>query len=118
MKKTVKAVTDEDVAKEADKLREKNMRIVTVDDRAAEMGDDVLIDFEGFKDDVAFEGGKAEDFTLSLGSGQFIPGFEEAVVGHNAGEQFDINVTFPEDYQAKRACRRSCCIQDQPQEHF
>lgn len=99
--KTVKAVTDEDVAKEADKLREKNMRIVTVDDRAAEMGDDVLIDFEGFKDDVAFEGGKAEDFTLSLGSGQFIPGFEEAVVGHNAGEQFDINVTFPEDYQAK-----------------
>lgn len=99
--KSVKAVTDEDVAKEADKLREKNMRIVTVDDRAAEMGDDVLIDFEGFKDDVAFEGGKAEDFTLSLGSGQFIPGFEEAVVGHNAGEQFDINVTFPEDYQAK-----------------
>lgn len=101
VEKTVKAVTDEDVAKEADKLREKNMRIVTVDDRAAEMGDDVLIDFEGFKDDVAFEGGKAEDFTLSLGSGQFIPGFEEAVVGHNAGEQFDINVTFPEDYQAK-----------------
>ena len=99
--KTVKAVTDEDVAIEADKLREKNMRIVTVDDRAAEMGDDVLIDFEGFKDDVAFEGGKAEDFTLSLGSGQFIPGFEEAVVGHNVGEQFDINVTFPEDYQAK-----------------
>lgn len=99
--KSVKAVTDEDVAKEADKLREKNMRIVTVDDRAAEMGDDVLIDFEGFKDDVAFEGGKAEDFTLSLGSGQFIPGFEEAVVGHNVGEQFDINVTFPEDYQAK-----------------
>lgn len=101
VEKTVKAVTDEDVAKEADKLREKSMRIVTVDDRAAEMGDDVLIDFEGFKDDVAFEGGKAEDFTLSLGSGQFIPGFEEAVVGHNAGEQFDINVTFPEDYQAK-----------------
>lgn len=99
--KSVKDVTDEDVAKEVDKLREKNMRIVTVDDRAAEMGDDVLIDFEGFKDDVAFEGGKAEDFTLSLGSGQFIPGFEEAVAGHNSGEQFDINVTFPEDYQAK-----------------
>ncbi|MDE6150031.1 MAG: trigger factor [Ruminococcus sp.] len=101
VEKSVKDVTDEDVAREADKLREKNMRIVTVDDRAAEMGDDVLIDFEGFKDDVAFEGGKAEDFTLSLGSGQFIPGFEEAVAGHNAGEQFDINVTFPEDYQAK-----------------
>lgn len=101
VEKSVKDVTDEDVTREADKLRQKNMRIVTVDDRAAEMGDDVLIDFEGFKDDVAFEGGKAEDFTLSLGSGQFIPGFEEAVAGHNAGEEFDINVTFPEDYQAK-----------------
>jgi len=101
VEKTVKAVTDEDVARETDRLREKNMRIITVDDRAAEMGDDVVIDFEGFKDDVAFEGGKAEDFTLSLGSGQFIPGFEEAVAGHNIGEEFDINVTFPEDYQAK-----------------
>lgn len=101
VEKTVKDVTDEDVDKAVDKLREKNVRIVTVDDRAAEMGDDVVIDFEGFKDDVAFEGGKAEDFTLSLGSGQFIPGFEEAVAGHNIGEQFDINVTFPEDYQAK-----------------
>ena len=101
MKKTVNAVTDEDINKEADKLREKNVRIITVDDRAAEMGDDVVIDFEGFKDDVAFEGGKAEDFTLSLGSGQFIPGFEEAIAGHNAGEQFDINVTFPEEYQVK-----------------
>lgn len=101
VEKSVKDVTDEDVAREADRLREKNMRIITVDDRAAEMGDDVVIDFEGFKDDVAFDGGKAEDFTLSLGSGQFIPGFEEAVAGHNAGEEFDINVTFPEDYQAK-----------------
>ena len=101
VEKTVNAVTDEDINKEADKLREKNVRIITVDDRAAEMGDDVVIDFEGFKDDVAFEGGKAEDFTLSLGSGQFIPGFEEAIAGHNAGEQFDINVTFPEEYQVK-----------------
>lgn len=101
VEKSVNAVTDEDIAKEVDKLREKNVRIVTVDDRAAEMGDDVVIDFEGFKDDVAFEGGKAEDFTLSLGSGQFIPGFEEAIVGHNAGEQFDIDVTFPEEYQVK-----------------
>lgn len=101
VEKTVNAVTDEDIAKEVDKLREKNVRIVTVDDRAAEMGDDVVIDFEGFKDDVAFEGGKAEDFTLSLGSGQFIPGFEEAIVGHSTGEQFDIDVTFPEEYQVK-----------------
>lgn len=101
VEKTVNAVSDEDIAKEVDKLREKNVRIITVDDRAAEMGDDVVIDFEGFKDDVAFDGGKAEDFTLSLGSGQFIPGFEEAIVGHNAGEQFDIDVTFPEEYQVK-----------------
>ena len=101
VEKTVNAVTDEDIDRECNKLRERNVRIITVDDRAAEMGDDVVIDFEGFKDDVAFEGGKAEDFNLSLGSGQFIPGFEEAIVGHNAGEQFDINVTFPEEYQVK-----------------
>ena len=101
VEKTVNAVTDEEIDREVDKIREKNVRTITVDDRAAEMGDDVVIDFEGFKDDVAFDGGKAEDFTLSLGSGQFIPGFEEAVAGHNAGEQFDINVTFPEDYQAE-----------------
>jgi trigger factor len=65
------------------------------------MGDDVVIDFEGFKDGVAFDGGKAEDFTLGLGSGQFIPGFEEQVAGHNIGEEFDINVSFPEDYQVE-----------------
>lgn len=99
--KEVKTVTDEDVDKQTDALREKNARIITVDDRAAEMGDDVVIDFEGFKDDVAFEGGKGEDFTLGLGSGQFIPGFEEQVAGHNIGEEFDINVTFPEDYNVE-----------------
>ena len=97
--KTVNAVTDEDIDKEVDKLREKNVRIITVDDRAAELGDDVVIDFEGFKDGVAFDGGKAEDFDLNLGSGQFIPGFEDQIVGHNAGESFEINVTFPEEYQ-------------------
>ena len=101
VEKEVKTVTDEDVDKQADALREKNARVITVDDRAAEMGDDVVIDFEGFKDDVAFEGGKAEDFTLGLGSGQFIPGFEEQVAGHSIGEEFDINVTFPEDYQVE-----------------
>lgn len=101
VEKVVNAVTDEDIQKQVDQLREKNVRIITVDDRAAEMGDDVVIDFEGFKDDVAFDGGKAEDFTLSLGSGQFIPGFEEQIAGHNAGEDFDINVTFPEEYQVK-----------------
>ncbi len=101
VEKEVKTVTDEDVDKQTEALREKNARVITVDDRAAEMGDDVVIDFEGFKDDVAFEGGKAEDFTLGLGSGQFIPGFEEQVAGHNIGEEFDIKVTFPEDYQVE-----------------
>lgn len=101
VEKVVNPVTNEDINKQLDALREKNVTVETVDDRAAENGDDVVIDFEGFKDDVAFEGGKAEDFTLSLGSGQFIPGFEDQIVGHNAGEDFDINVTFPDEYQVK-----------------
>ncbi len=101
VEKVVNPVTDEDINKQLDALREKNVTVETVDDRAAENGDDVVIDFEGFKDDVAFEGGKAEDFTLSLGSGQFIPGFEDQIVGYNAGEDFDINVTFPDEYQVK-----------------
>lgn len=101
VEKVVNPVTDEDINKQLDALREKNVTVETVDDRAAENGDDVVIDFEGFKDDVAFEGGKAEDFTLSLGSGQFIPGFEDQIVGHNAGEDFDINVIFPDEYQVK-----------------
>ena len=98
--KTVNAVTDEMVEHEIGHLLEKSARTVNVDDRAAEIGDDVVIDFEGFKDGVAFEGGKAEKFNLSLGSGQFIPGFEEQVAGHNIGDEFDVNVTFPEEYHA------------------
>lgn len=101
IEKSVKTVSDEDVDHEIDHIREKGMRIITVEDRAAQNGDDVIIDFEGFKDNVAFEGGKAEKFTLTLGSGQFIPGFEDQIVGHNVGDEFDINVTFPEDYGAK-----------------
>ncbi len=101
IEKSVKTVSDEDVDHEIDHIRQKGMRIITVEDRAAQTGDDVVIDFEGFKDNVAFEGGKAEKFTLTLGSGQFIPGFEEQIVGHNIGDEFDINVTFPEDYGAK-----------------
>ena len=101
VEKVVNAVTDEDVQKKLDELREKNVRIITVDDRAAEMGDTVKIDFEGFKDDVAFDGGKAEDFDLELGSGHFRPGFEEQIVGHKTGDQFDIEVTFPDEYQVK-----------------
>lgn len=101
IEKSVKTVSYEDVDHEIDHIRQKGMRIITVEDRAAQNGDDVVIDFEGFKDNVAFEGGKAEKFTLTLGSGQFIPGFEEQIVGHNIGDEFDINVTFPEDYGAK-----------------
>lgn len=101
IEKSVKNVTDEDVDHEIDHIRQKGMRIVTVDGRPAQNGDDVVIDFEGFKDNVAFKGGKAENFTLSLGSGQFIPGFEDQIVGHNTGDEFDIDVTFPEDYGSK-----------------
>ena len=101
VEKTVKDVTEDDVNAEIEKLRQKGTRIITVEDRAAQMGDDVVIDFEGFLDNVAFPGGKAEAFTLTLGSGQFIPGFEEKVVGHNIGEEFDVDVTFPENYQAE-----------------
>lgn len=101
VKKVVNAVTDEEVEHEIGHMLEKNSRTINVDDRACENGDDVVIDFEGFKDGVAFDGGKAEKFSLKLGSGQFIPGFEDQVVGHSIGDEFDINVTFPEDYQAK-----------------
>lgn len=100
-KKVVNAVTDEDINAQIENVREKNSRLVTVEDRAAQNGDETVIDFEGFIDGVAFEGGKAENFNLTLGSGQFIPGFEDQVVGHNVGEEFDINVTFPEEYAMK-----------------
>lgn len=99
VEKTVDAVTEENINTEIDKLRQKGARVITIDDRAAAIGDDVVIDFEGFKDGVAFDGGKAENFTLSLGSGQFIPGFEDQVAGHSIGDEFDVNVSFPEEYQ-------------------
>ena len=99
--KTVKAITDEDVDKQIDALRERNGRMITVDDRAAELGDIAVIDFEGFKDGIPFEGGKEDNYELNLGAGQFIPGFEEQIVGKKAGEEFTINVTFPEQYQMK-----------------
>ncbi len=99
--KTVKEVTDEDIDAEIKKLQERNSRMVSVDDRAAQAGDTVVFDFEGFVDDKAFDGGKAEKYSLVLGSGQFIPGFEEQIVGKSIDEEFDVNVTFPEDYQAE-----------------
>ena len=94
-------VTDELVDEEIEKVRDRNSRMVTVEDRAAEIGDTVVFDFEGFTDGVPFEGGKAENYSLALGSGNFIPGFEEQLVGHSTGEEFSINVTFPEEYQAE-----------------
>lgn len=94
-------VTAEDIDREIDRVRERNSRIVTVEDRAAENGDMVNIDFDGYVDGKQFDGGKAENYELTLGAGQFIPGFEDQVVGHNVGEEFDVNVTFPEDYHAE-----------------
>ena len=92
-------VTDEMIDEEIERVRERNSRMVTVEDRAAENGDTAVIDFEGFCDGEAFEGGKAEEYNLELGSGNFIPGFEEQIVGHNAGDEFTIDVKFPEEYQ-------------------
>ena len=95
-------VKDEEVEAELARLAERNARIVTVD-RPADVGDSLLFDFEGFVDGKPFEGGKAENYTLKLGSGQFIPGFEEALAGVSAGEERDVNVTFPENYDPKLA---------------
>ncbi|MBO7250657.1 MAG: trigger factor [Clostridia bacterium] len=100
VEKTVEAVTDADVDKEIELVRERNSREIEVTDRAAEMGDTAVIDFEGFCDGVAFEGGKGTDYALKLGSGSFIPGFEEQVAGKNIDEEFDVNVTFPTEYHA------------------
>lgn len=94
-------VTDELIDAEIEKVRDRNSRLVTVEDRPAQDGDITVIDFEGFVDEVAFDGGKAENFNLTLGSGQFIPGFEEQIVGKSTGEEFTIDVTFPEEYQAE-----------------
>lgn len=94
-------VTDELINEEIEKVRDRNSRMVTVEDRAAQDGDVAVIDFEGFVDGEAFEGGKAENYNLKLGSGNFIPGFEEQIVGHKTDEEFTIDVNFPEDYQAE-----------------
>lgn len=99
--KTVKTVSDEDLNGELNKMADRNARVVSVEGRAAENGDITVIDFEGFVDGVAFDGGKAEGFELTLGSGQFIPGFEDQIVGHNVEDEFDVNVEFPKEYQAE-----------------
>ncbi len=95
--------TDEDIENELLSMQKRNSRLIDVTDRAAEMGDTATIDFEGFTDGVAFEGGKGENYPLELGSGSFIPGFEEQVAGHSIDEEFDVNVTFPEEYAAELA---------------
>ena len=99
-KKTVE-VTDEELQAELDRVRESNSRMITVDDRATEDGDTVVIDFDGYVDGEQFEGGKADDYTLVLGSHSFIDTFEDQLVGKNIGEDVEVNVTFPEQYQAE-----------------
>lgn len=101
VEKAEAVVTDEDVEHELEHVQQRNGRTVNVDDRPAQMDDTVVFDYEGFCDGVPFEGGKAEKYGLKLGSGQFIPGFEEGMVGHSIGEEFDVNVTFPEEYHAE-----------------
>ena len=107
-------ITDEAVDTEINRVRERNARVIEVTDRAAKLGDEVVFDFDGYCDGVQFDGGKAEKYTLKLGSGQFIPGFEDQIVDKNIGENFDVNVTFPEDYQeaslAGKAATFKCLI--------
>ena len=99
--KVIAKVEDSEVDAQVNAMAQRNARMVSVEDRAAQMGDTAVIDFEGFKDGIAFEGGKGEGYSLELGSGSFIPGFEEQIVGKNIGEEFDIVVTFPEEYGAE-----------------
>ena len=94
-------VTEEDINKEVDKERENNSRTIDVDDRAVESGDIIKLDFDGSVDGVPFAGGKAENYTLTIGSGSFIPGFEDQLIGTKIGEDKDVTVTFPEDYHEK-----------------
>lgn len=94
-------VTDEEVAEELDKIKEQNARLVAADDKAVEDGDQTTIDFEGFVDGEPFEGGKGEDYSLTIGSHSFIDTFEEQLIGKKVGEEVEVNVTFPENYQAE-----------------
>ena len=104
-------VTDEEVDAEVKKEQDKNARTVAVEDRAAANGDITTIDFEGFVDGVAFDGGKGTDYALTLGSGTFIPGFEDQLVGANTGDHVEVKVTFPEEYQAKELAGKEAVFQ-------
>ncbi len=103
-KPSCKVAADE-VKAELAKMQEQNSRMISVDDRAVKKNDTAVIDFEGFVDGVAFDGGKAEKYDLVIGSGSFIPGFEDQIIGHKIGEEFDVNVTFPAEYQAELASK-------------
>lgn len=103
-KKSTKVTADE-VKAELARMQEQNSTVSDVDDRAVKKNDIVVIDFEGFVDGKAFEGGKAEKYELTIGSNQFIPGFEDQIIGHKIGDEFDVNVKFPEDYQADLASK-------------
>ncbi len=98
-------VTKEEIDHEIEHMLDRGARIVNVDDRAAQSGDITVIDFEGFVDGVAFDGGKAEKYELTIGSGSFIPGFEDQIIGHSIGEEFDVNVTFPAEYAPELASK-------------
>lgn len=98
-------VTADEVKTELARMQEQNSRMISVEDRAVEKDDTAVIDFEGFVDGVPFDGGKAESYELVIGSGSFIPGFEEQIIGHTVGEEFDVNVTFPEQYQENLASK-------------
>ena len=109
--KTEINVTDEEVDAEVKKEQEKNSRTITVEDRAAQKDDIVTIDFEGFTDGVAFEGGKGSDYPLTIGSNTFIPGFEDQLIGANTGDHVEVKVTFPEEYQAKELAGKEAVFQ-------
>ena len=111
--KTVREASDEDADNEISDTQKRNSRQVEVTDRAAQDGDIVVIDFDGYVDDKPFEGGKAEKYNLTLGSGQFIPGFEEQIVGKNIGDEFDVNVTFPAEYRAAELAGKPAVFKNQ-----
>lgn len=108
--------TEEEITAEVDKERENNSRTITVEDRGVQDGDMTVIDFEGFVDGVAFDGGKGTDYPLTIGSGAFIPGFEEQLVGAEIGKELEVNVTFPEEYHAKdlagKAAAFKCTVKE------
>lgn len=101
VKKADEEVTDADIESALKAEQNKNSRLVTVEDRPAASGDQTIIDFDGYMDGIRFDGGAGEEYTLILGSNSFIPGFEDQIIGHNIGDEFDVNVTFPEEYHAK-----------------